>query len=240
MNNNDPKVDYEFRQVYLRTIDLLSLLHEQLGATFHSLGNVPSFYQLIMPALCHSSLETRQFVLSLLGEMAPQLSHQASLNILYQQLMPQVYPNIYYPGGPMDPGNCYLTLCNNALFCLGEIAMACPALLMPQIQSTQQQVIAHFTSHKKLQKLFAQNVAKTIGRLALLDKSVVTGSLATFLKQWSLSIKSCSDSLSKRQSVQGIFSVLLDLPATAQDFYEYVLYVFTSLESNNPQFPCIQ
>ena len=83
-----------------------------------------------------------------------------------------------------------MTVCNNACWCLGEIA----------VSDVNKEIIKPFTEEiviklsniyasKKINKSLAQNIAKTLGRLGLINPEAVAIHLEKIAKQWCVSLR---------------------------------------------------
>jgi len=84
-----------------------------------------------------------------------------------------------------------LTLCNNACWCLGEMAVS-PTNNKEVLKPYTSQIVEQLTvilSGKKLNKSLAMNIAITLGRLGLLSPEDVAQHLDKIFKQWCVSLR---------------------------------------------------
>ena len=81
--------------------------------------------------------------------------------------------------------------------------------------------LAQLYSHKKLNKSLAQNIAITLGRLALINPDAVAVHLASIAKQWCASLRflKSSQAMEREQAYRGLcYAVARNSRAIQKDF----------------------
>jgi len=216
MKQGDKKTEHEKRELFLRVIDLLSSILEILKQEFDSLIQNSNLYQLLMECLDDKDFQVRQFVFSFLGEVAK--SCPKGLFPYIENAYPILLNNLFILPSELDPGQSYVSICNNAVWALGEFAMSYPEIIRPKALIIAERVIQLMTSNK-LQRTLAGNFAKCLGRLALLEGgNQLTQKLDSFIKHWCLIMKTSQEDIAKQQAFRGFF-LLLEL--NLKCFYSY-------------------
>ena len=98
--------------------------------------------------------------------------------------------NLLYNHQIIDPTQNQLTVCNNACWCLGEMAVSPinKEIIKPYTEEIVSKLTQIFQS-SRLNKSLAQNIAITLGRLGLISPEGVAQHLDKIAKQWCLSLK---------------------------------------------------
>lgn len=131
--------------------------------------------------------------------------------------------NLFYHDSIIDPTQNQLTVCNNACWCLGEMAMS-PVNKDVIFQYTEEivQKLSQILSSKKINKSLAQNIAITLGRLGLINPEAVAKSLGKISKQWCVSLrylKGDANNDEKFQAYKGLcYTVSHNTQAIMEDF----------------------
>ena len=85
-----------------------------------------------------------------------------------------------------DVDNELMSVCNNACWCLGEIALYYKEELAPFLPSIVDRLIP-LINHREIPKTLRENVAITLGRLGLVLPSAVAPHLEHFADAWYVS-----------------------------------------------------
>ena len=98
--------------------------------------------------------------------------------------------HLYFSDQILDPSNNHLPVCNNACWCLGEMAVSdISAEIVKPYTSEIVKKLAAIYDHKKLNKSLAQNISITLGRLGLINPESVAPFLSVIAKQWCVSLR---------------------------------------------------
>ena len=99
-----------------------------------------------------------------------------------------------------------MTLCNNACWSLGEMAVS--SVNKEAVKPFTTQIVEKLTiilSGKKLNKSLAMNISITLGRLGLLAPDDVAQYLEKIIKQWCVSLRFLkSNNTEKHQAYKGL------------------------------------
>jgi transportin-1 len=106
----------------------------------------------------------------------------------------------------MDPNNNHLPVCNNACWCLGEMAVAPPSqeIIKPFTDEVVRK-LSDIYAKLRLNKSLAQNIAITLGRLGLIAPEAVAPHLGHIAKQWCVSLRfiKSSQATERNQAYKG-------------------------------------
>jgi len=103
----------------------------------------------------------------------------------------------------------YVSVCNNASWALGEIAVKVGGEINPFVEATLQQLIPIINRHQEgLNKSLVENTAITIGRLGLVAPQLTAPHLNTFVKAWCISLCSIRDDIEKEHAFQGLCNMI--------------------------------
>lgn len=108
----------------------------------------------------------------------------------------------------LDPE--YISVCNNASWALGEIAVKVGAEMNPFVEVILQQLIPIINKHQEmgLNKSLVENTAITIGRLGLVAPHLAAPHLQTFIMAWCISLRSIRDDIEKEHAFQGLCNMI--------------------------------
>jgi len=107
----------------------------------------------------------------------------------------------------LDPE--YVSVCNNASWALGEIAVKVGEQMHPYVEVILQQLIPIINKQGEgLNKSLLENTAITIGRLGLVGPQLASPHLHTFVKAWCISLRSIRDDIEKEHAFQGLCNMI--------------------------------
>lgn len=89
---------------------------------------------------------------------------------------------------------------------IGEMIIAFPEITKPFIQNIAERIIKLFTT-TKLQRNLAQNFARCLGRMGLVEPNLLSKKADIFAKNWCLVMRSCPEDLAKQQAFRLIFNI---------------------------------
>ena len=228
MKQGDKKTEHDKRELFLRVVDLLSSMLEILKQEFDSLIINSNLYPLLVECLDDKDFQVRQFVFSFLGEVAK--SCPKGLFPYVEALFPILLNNVFILPPELDPGQSYISICNNAVWALGEFSMNYPEIIKPQAFVIAERVIQLMTSNK-LQRTLAGNFAKCLGRMALLESGVqLSAKLEGFIKHWCLIMKTAQEDIGKQQAFKGFFLMVERNPKCFYKYFQQVCESFAGLD----------
>jgi len=194
---NVPAPDKDFMIVAL---DLLSGLTQGLNTSVESLvaASQPSVLQILSVCLGDSSAEVRQSSYALLGDLAIScfLHIKPYLNAFMNELISQIQPNSEY-----------VSVCNNAAWAAGEIALQYGEGMGPWVQPLLERLIPLLTSENTARTLL-DNSAITIGRLGLVCPQLVGPHLEVFAESWCHTCRTIRDNDEKDTAFRGLCAMI--------------------------------
>ncbi|CAG8612556.1 16942_t:CDS:2, partial [Acaulospora colombiana] len=176
MHQQNPSVEVPDKDFMIVALDLLSGLTQGLGShidPFVEHSN-PPLLSLLNVCLTDLVAEVRQSAYALLGDLSiacfPRI--KPFLNQFMVDLISQV-----------DPAAEHVSVCNNAAWAAGEIALQCGAEMQPWIPPLLERLIPLLTNESTPRTLL-ENAGITIGRLGLVCPQLVAPHLDTFSEAW--------------------------------------------------------
>ncbi|VDP14610.1 unnamed protein product [Soboliphyme baturini] len=174
------------------TLDLLSSMAEGLGAQIEPLIAVSNLFVLLYQTSKDSLPEVRQSSFALLGDL---------VKVCYSHAAPFV--DTFMPILVQNLNPDYISVCNNAIWALGEIALQKGPGMRQFIDDVLPRLI--FTLNKENSpKTLVENTAITIGRLGLHCAEEVAPSLSQFIRTWCISLRNIRDNDEKESAFRGL------------------------------------
>jgi transportin-1 len=202
-------------------LDLLDGMCEGFGVNFAALvGSSNRFAQhftSVLHAMCkHQSLGVRMSALALLGDLAR--NAPALIEPALPQLLQEAIVNLEPTHESMDS-----SLCNNAVWAIGEICVQCgrnPAPLEPFAPILVQKLVAllmgNGMGHVADIPGLPENAAACAGRLATVNPQFVAADLPRFLMGWCDGMAKIVDPTERRDAFNGFCSAVYSNPQAIQ------------------------
>eukprot|EP01132_Coremiostelium_polycephalum_P002456 gene2456-3033_t len=199
MQNPDlvEKPDSEF---IVSALDLLQGLTEGIETGIESLIPNSNLPRLILECMKIQSADVLQSSFALLGDMVRTcLIHFKSFIPDYMRiLMTKLQPE-------------FPTVCNNASWAIGEIAIRCVDEVKPFIPSLLDSLIPNVIKIN-LNRNLQENTAITIGRLGLVSPQEVSARLDEFIQGWCMAIRRKRDGMEKDSAFRGMWMLISNNP----------------------------
>lgn len=138
----------------------------------------------------------KQSAFALLGDAA------ISCFPLLQSILPEIMPHVIDAISP-DVRVEFVSVCNNAAWCAGEIALKNGAAMEVYVAPLMERLVPLLMNTKAARSL-TENAAVTIGRLALVCPQTVAPHLAVFVKNWCDALAEIKDNEEKDSAFRGI------------------------------------
>jgi transportin-1 len=231
-NGPDTTSDKDFMIVAL---DLLSGLSEGLGNIF-SFGliliNILFFIgSNIDPLIERSNLlpllercaqdpmaEVRQSSFALLGDLTKACFRHVRKHLNF--FLPLLTQNL-------DPH--HVSVCNNAIWAIGEIAVQIGSEIQPFVSVILESLIL-IINRNNTPKTLLENTAITIGRLGLVCPNDVSTQLARFIRPWCIALRNIRDNEEKDSAFRGICNMIILNPLGVTNEFIYVCDAIASWE----------
>jgi transportin-1 len=173
-------------------LDLISGLAEGLGTSVESLVKGSRLLPLLGECMKDRGADVRQSSFALVGDLAKHcIAHlKPFLNDFINLLSHNLYPD-------------YISVCNNASWALGEIAVKIGAEMKPFVAKAVEMLIKIMTK-QNLNRNLLENTAITLGRLGLVAPEQVAPHLEEFALPWCLSLRNIRDDVEKDSAFRGM------------------------------------
>uniref|UniRef100_A0A8R1XN05 Transportin-1 n=1 Tax=Onchocerca volvulus TaxID=6282 RepID=A0A8R1XN05_ONCVO len=202
-------------------LDLLSGLAEGLAEHIDSLVGPSQIIALIYQCAMDSSAEVRQSSFALLGDLS---------KACYHYLQPHI--NIFLPilAQNLDPDS--ISVCNNSIWAIGEIAMKMGEDMRPHVLGLIPALMI-VMNREKGPKTLLENTAITLGRLGISCANEVAPFLSQFIRPWCLALRNIRDNEEKESAFRGLCNMITLNPAGV--LAEFIFLCDAIASWNNPQ-----
>ena len=148
---------------------------------------------MMLQCLTHMMTDVRQSAFALVGELAK--SAITHLHPVMQPILEAVLANL-------DPE--HLSVCNNACWSVGEIAVRSPPESMNRAVAELLVPLIHMLFRPQMHKSLLENAAITLGRFGLVCPDVVAPSLNNFVTPWCDVLQTIRDDVEKEHALRGM------------------------------------
>ncbi|GMH45796.1 hypothetical protein BSKO_13759 [Bryopsis sp. KO-2023] len=190
------------------SLDLLSGLVEGLGTSMASLVGVSRLRELLLECCEDEAPDVRQGAFALVGDLA---------RSCMQQLLPSGKEFCDLAVRNMEPGMVVrdnLSACNNACWCLGELAMKLPVeTIRPIALQTLNNCVNILLNSHSMQRSLLENAAITLGRVSLVSPEQLAEYLPHFMGPWCQTLRCIRDDTEKEHAFMGLFRLIRLNPA---------------------------
>ena len=162
--------------------------------------------------------EVRQSSFALLGDLTKACFRHVHkhLNFFMPLLTQNLNPN-------------HVSVCNNAIWAIGEIAIQVGAEIQPFVAVILESLIVIINRHNT-PKTLLENTAITIGRLGLVCPSDVSVHLARFIRPWCVALRNIRDNEEKDSAFRGICNMIILNPLGVTSEFIYLCDAIASWE----------
>ncbi|XP_074602885.1 transportin 1 isoform X1 [Brevipalpus obovatus] len=188
-------------------LDLLSGLAEGLNGNIEQLVAMSNLMLLLHQCMQDCMPEVRQSSFALLGDLTKACFQHVRPFI--EQIMPILAQNL-------KPE--FISVCNNATWAIGELAVKMGPEMKPYTQLVLPQLIV-IINRPDTPKTLLENTAITIGRLGFVCPEEVAPHLQQFIRPWCASLRCIRDNEEKDSAFRGICSMIAANPGgVVEDF----------------------
>ncbi|KAL3078600.1 hypothetical protein niasHT_035083 [Heterodera trifolii] len=190
--NREAQHDQPEKDFLIVALDLLSELAEALRDYIDPLVAQSNIIQLVYICAQDTTNEVRQSTFALLGDLVKACYAHLQQNI--HQFIPILAQNL-------NPD--FVSVCNNAIWALGEISMKIGDQMRQYVPILLPQLI-HVMNRDKPPKTLLENTAITLGRFGIHCSAEVSPFLADFVRPWCMSLRNVRDNEEKESAFRGI------------------------------------
>ncbi|TRY96227.1 hypothetical protein DNTS_013744 [Danionella cerebrum] len=188
-------------------LDLLSGLAEGLGGNIEQLVARSNILTLMYQCMQDKMPEVRQSSFALLGDLT---------KACFQHVKPCIANFMPILGTNLNPE--LISVCNNATWAIGEIAIQMGSEMQPYVPMVLQQLV-EIINRPNTPKTLLENTAITIGRLGYVCPQEVAPMLQQFIRPWCTSLRNIRDNEEKDSAFRGICTMITVNPGgVVQDF----------------------
>eukprot|EP00116_Pleurobrachia_bachei_P000976 sb/3461238/ len=180
--------------------DLLSGMAEGMEGHIEVLVKNSHVLPLLFQCMKDDMCEVRQSSFALLGDLTKACFPHVRQYV--GELVPVLHENL-------QP--CYISVCNNATWAIGEISIQLGAEMKPYVPMILNQLIV-IINRENTPKTLLENTAITIGRLGLVCPEEVAPELPRFIRLWCASLRNIRDNDEKDSAFRGICAMISVYP----------------------------
>ncbi|KAF2075365.1 hypothetical protein CYY_003341 [Polysphondylium violaceum] len=191
------KPEYEF---IVSALDLLQGLTEGVGTSIESLVSNSKLPLLLLECMKIQAFDVLQSAFALLGDMSKvciihfkQYIHEY-LKILNNNLVPE-----------------FLSVCNNAIWAVGEIAIRMSDEVKPFVPNIVEKLTT-IINKINLNPNLLENSAVTLGRLGQVDAPTIAPLIGNFIQSWCMIIRRKVDDAEKDSAFRGMWMLISSNP----------------------------
>ncbi|KAF7724699.1 hypothetical protein EC973_000807 [Apophysomyces ossiformis] len=203
----DPSRDQPDKDFMIVSLDLMSGIVQALNTDAEALvaNTNPPVVQFLSICIQDEVAEVRQSAYALLGDLA--ISCFEHIRGVVPQFMPHVLHQI-------DPQAEHVSVCNNATWAAGEIAIKWGTEIQPYVEPLLQRLFPLIVN-PQIQRTLLENVAIAIGRLGLVCTDAVAPHLENFIHPWLLALTPIRDNDEKASAFSGLCEIIKANPQGA-------------------------
>eukprot|EP01112_Ceratiomyxa_fruticulosa_P017712 TRINITY_DN5573_c0_g3_i1.p1 TRINITY_DN5573_c0_g3~~TRINITY_DN5573_c0_g3_i1.p1 ORF type:complete len:897 (-),score=174.50 TRINITY_DN5573_c0_g3_i1:289-2979(-) len=198
---NPNEVDAPDKEFMVCALDLISGMCEGLGTQVEALVSQSNLPSLIFEAMKDRAADVRQSSFALVGDLVKNISTPFLTPYLVQYI-PLLSQNL-------TPE--FVSVCNNASWAIGEIAMRLNDEMKPFVQPIIERLI-QIMNRLSLHRNLLENTAITLGRLGLVAPEIVAPYLEEFVQSWCLSLRNIRDDIEKDSAFKGMVRMIMFNP----------------------------
>ncbi|CAG0890893.1 unnamed protein product [Darwinula stevensoni] len=188
-------------------LDLLSGLAEGLNGDIEQLVTNSSLLKLLFQCMQDPIPEVRQSSFALLGDLT---------KACFKHIEPHISDFLPILGQNLNPE--FISVCNNATWAIGEIAVKLGSEMNSYIPMILNQLIM-IINRPNTPKTLLENTAITIGRLGYVCPDDVAPYLGQFIRPWCMSLRNIRDNEEKDSAFRGVCQMIRLKPdGIAQEF----------------------
>ncbi|GAA5797479.1 armadillo-type protein [Helicostylum pulchrum] len=203
----DPTMEEPDKDFMIVALDLLSGIVQALNTDAEPLvaSTNPPVVQLLSLCIQDEVAEVRQSTYALLGDLA--ISCFEHIRAVVPQFMPLLLQQI-------NPQAEHLSVCNNATWAAGEIALKWGAEIRDYVDPLLQRLFPLMVN-PQIQRTLLENVAITIGRIGLVCPALVAPHLELFIQPWLNALTPIRDNEEKSSAFSGLCEMIKANPQGA-------------------------
>ncbi|KAI9283036.1 armadillo-type protein [Umbelopsis sp. AD052] len=196
----DPTLDQPDKDFMIVALDLLSGIVQGLNTSVESLvaSARPSLVQLLSMCINDPVPEVRQSSYALLGDLAISCFEHV------RSVLPQFLPHLLEQ---VDPTFEHVSVCNNAAWAAGEIALQWKQEIQPYVEALLQRLFP-LVLNQETPRTLLENTAITIGRLGFVCPTVVAPHLELFIHSWLQALNDIRDNEEKESAFNGLCEMI--------------------------------
>jgi transportin-1 len=211
----NPQLEAPDREFVVCSLDMLSGLADGLEGALEPFVANSNLLQLLGECVKDEASDVRQSAFAFIGDLAktcmPHLRQclPAYMPILIQNLNPQP-----------------VSVCNNASWAIGEIAVKIEGDIRPWVPEIIDRMIP--IMNQNLNRNLLENTGITLGRVGLICPDLVAPRMQDFIQPWCFNLRNIRNDIEKEHAFQGLCQMIRQNPNGVFAAFAYVCDAFAS------------
>jgi transportin-1 len=209
MRLQNPQIEMPDREFVVSALDMLSGLADGLEGAVEPFVANTNILQLVGEAIKDEASDIRQSAFAFIGDLAKTcITHLRPFVPLYMPLM--VLNLVPHP----------VSVCNNATWAIGEIAVKVENDMRPFIPEIVNKLVPIMNS--TINRNLLENTGITLGRLGLVCPDLVAPRLQEFIQPWCFNLRNIRNDVEKEHAFQGVCQMIRLNPGGAFPAFAFI------------------
>ena len=192
--------------VVICALDLISGVCEGLGTSIEPLVAQAPLRDIVLAACVDSAPGVRRSAFALLGDLSRSCPNQVMPSL--QQFMDLIVAQLQ----PQNIISINMSVCNNASWAAGELAVRTPAQALQLFVAPLAQCMVQILDMRMVNRSLGENAAITLGRLAMVCPDDLQGGLSHMMTSWCGALRRLRDGVEKEDGFKGLVALVQKNP----------------------------
>ena len=192
--------------IVICALDLLSGVCEALGPSIEALVAQTPLREIVLAVCVDQTPGVRRSAYALLGDLSRSCPSQVSPSL--QHFMELVVAQLQ----PQNLISVNMSVCNNASWAAGELAIRTPAPTLRQYVAPLAQCMMQILEMRMVNRSLGENAAITLGRLAIVCPDELQGGLSHLISPWCGALRRLRDGVEKEDGFKGLVALVQKNP----------------------------
>jgi transportin-1 len=187
-------------------LDLISGLCEGLGTSIEPLVAQAPVRDIVLAVCVDPAPGVRRSAFALLGDLSRSCPNQVTPSL--QQFMELIIAQLQ----PQNVIAMNMSVCNNASWAAGELAVRTPADALRPFVAPLAQCMVQILDMRMVNRSLGENAAITLGRLAMVCPDELQGGLSHMMTSWCGALRRLRDGMEKEDGFKGLVALVQKNP----------------------------
>lgn len=209
MQLQNPAVEVPDREFVVCSLDMLSGLADGLEGGLEPFVGHSNLLQLLAECIKDEASDIRQSAFAFIGDLAK------TCMVHLKQCIPIYMPLLVQSLNPQP-----VSVCNNAAWAIGEIAVKVEGDIRPYAPLIAEKLIP--IMNMNVNRNLLENTGITLGRVGLVCPEVLAPRLSDFIQPWCFNLRNIRNDVEKEHAFQGLCQMIRQNPTGAFPAFAFV------------------